>query len=78
MNRTHAHTQDKGHGHSHGVIDPSVKRSQEGLRAVLISLGVPGLTAAAQVFLFVLTDSVALLADLIHKAGDALTAGPQA
>jgi cation diffusion facilitator family transporter len=43
---------------------------------VSISLGVLGLTAIAQVGLFVLTDSVALLADLIHNAGDALTAIP--
>jgi cation diffusion facilitator family transporter len=35
-----------------------------------------GLTAAAQAAIFVLTDSVALLADLIHNVGDALTAVP--
>ena len=27
-----------GHGHSHGLIDPSIKRSREGLRAVAILL----------------------------------------
>ena len=35
-----------------------------------------GLTAAAQAVVFVLSGSVALLADLIHNAGDALTAIP--
>ena len=35
-----------------------------------------GLTAAAQVVIFVLSGSVALLADLIHNFGDALTAVP--
>lgn len=35
-----------------------------------------GVTAAAQVAVFVLSSSVALLADLIHNAGDALTAVP--
>ena len=35
-----------------------------------------GVTAAAQAVLYVLTDSVALLADLIHNVGDALTAVP--
>jgi cation diffusion facilitator family transporter len=35
-----------------------------------------GLTAVVQVAIFVLTDSVALLADLVHNAGDALTAVP--
>jgi cation diffusion facilitator family transporter len=64
------------HGHSHGLIDSSVRRSRAGLRAVLVSLLVLGLTAAAQVLVFVLSGSVALLADLIHNAGDALTAIP--
>jgi len=65
-----------GHGHSHGLIDESIKRSREGLRAVAISLGVLGLTATAQAFVFVLSGSVALLADMIHNFGDALTAVP--
>jgi hypothetical protein len=46
------------------------------VRAVLISLGVLGAAAAAQALVFVLSGSVALLADLIHNAGDALTALP--
>jgi cation diffusion facilitator family transporter len=64
------------HGHIHGLIDPSIRRSREGLRAVGISLAVLGLAAAAQVLIFVATDSIALLADLIHNFGDALTALP--
>jgi cation diffusion facilitator family transporter len=63
-------------GHLHGSIDPSVVRSREGLRAVLISLAVLGLTALAQIGVYVLSGSVALLADLVHNAGDALTALP--
>jgi cation diffusion facilitator family transporter len=35
-----------------------------------------GAAASAQALVFVLSDSVALLADLIHNAGDALTALP--
>ena len=35
-----------------------------------------GLTAAAQIALFALSGSVALLADVIHNAGDAATAIP--
>ena len=65
-----------GHGHSHGLVDPSIKRSRAGVRAVLISLGVLGLAAVAQAIIFVLSGSVALLADLIHNFGDALTAVP--
>lgn len=72
----HGHGNAHGHGHSHGLIDDSIKRSRDGLRAVLISLAVLGATAAAQAALFVLTGSVALLADLIHNFGDALTAVP--
>jgi cation diffusion facilitator family transporter len=73
---TGPHTHDYGHGHSHGLIDPSIKRSREGLRAVGLSLAVLGLTALAQVAIYVATGSVALLADLIHNFGDAATAIP--
>jgi cation diffusion facilitator family transporter len=65
-----------GHGHSHGLVADSIKRSHEGVRAVLISLAVLGLAALAQTLIFVLSGSVALLADLIHNFGDALTAVP--
>ena len=70
----HAH----GHGHSHGLVDASIKRSREGVRAVSLALLVLGLTAAAQVVVFVASGSVALLADLIHNIGDAATAIPLA
>ncbi len=64
------------HGHSHGLIDDSVKRSRAGLRAVGLSLAVLGVAAAAQTLIFVFSGSVALLADLIHNFGDAGTAIP--
>jgi cation diffusion facilitator family transporter len=66
------------HGHSHGLIDPSITRSRAGLRAVGASLGVLGVTAALQAVIYLATGSIALLADLIHNAGDALTAVPLA
>src|SRR3954453_7590487 len=78
----HAHSHDdrrsptQGHGHSHGLVDASIRRSRAGLRAVLASLAVLGGAAALQTLVFVLSDSVALLADLIHNFGDALTAVP--
>jgi cation diffusion facilitator family transporter len=72
----HGHSHGADHGHSHGLVDASIKRSREGLRAVLISLLVLGATAGAQIFVFVLSGSIALLADLIHNVGDALTAVP--
>jgi cation diffusion facilitator family transporter len=64
------------HGHSHGLVHDSIKRSREGVRAVLVSLGVLGVAAIAQTLIFASTGSVALLADLIHNFGDALTAVP--
>lgn len=69
-------TSDAPHGHSHGLLDASIKRSREGLRAVAFSLGVLTATALAQVAVFVVSGSVALLADLIHNFGDAATAVP--
>ena len=64
------------HGHSHGLVDRSIVRSHEGVKAVSISLAVLGVAAGLQLAVFLLTNSVALLADLIHNFGDALTAVP--
>ncbi len=72
------HHHGSEHVHTHGLVDRSIVRSKDGVRAVAISLGVLALTAAAQVVVFVLSGSVALLADLIHNGGDALTAIPLA
>jgi cation diffusion facilitator family transporter len=73
----HGHAHSHSHSHSHGhALDESVLRSRAGLRAVLASLGVLGATALVQAAIFGLSGSVALLADLIHNAGDALTAIP--
>jgi cation diffusion facilitator family transporter len=69
-------THDHDHGHSHGLVHESIKRSHDGIRAVLLALGVLGLTAIAQTVVFSLSGSVALLADLIHNFGDAATAIP--
>ncbi|MES1247729.1 MAG: cation diffusion facilitator family transporter [Actinomycetota bacterium] len=64
------------HGHSHGLVDPSIVRSRDGVRTVAVSLAVLAAAAGAQAVVFVATGSVALLADLIHNFGDALTAVP--
>jgi cation diffusion facilitator family transporter len=69
-------TEDGGHGHSHGLVDRSIVRSHEGVKAVSISLAVLGVAAVIQLLIFLLSGSVALLADLIHNFGDALTAIP--
>ncbi len=64
------------HEHSHGLVDRSILRSHAGIRAVSWSLGILTITALAQAFIYTRTLSVALLADLIHNFGDALTAIP--
>jgi cation diffusion facilitator family transporter len=64
------------HGHSHGLVDRSIVRSRAGVKAVSLSLAILGGAAAAQAGIFVVSGSVALLADLIHNIGDALTAVP--
>jgi cation diffusion facilitator family transporter len=51
-------------------------RSRDGLKTVGLSLGVLLVTSILQTVIFVVTGSVALLADLIHNFGDALTAIP--
>jgi cation diffusion facilitator family transporter len=76
MRDVHPHDHDAVHGHSHGLVDPSITRSRDGLRVVGASLAVLTVTALIQAAIYVATDSVALLADLIHNAGDALTAVP--
>jgi cation diffusion facilitator family transporter len=73
---SHSHGHSHAHGHSHGLVDASIKRSRAGLRAVGLALLVLGLTAIAQAIVFAASGSVALLADLIHNAGDAATAVP--
>ena len=67
---------DHDHGHTHGLVDPSIIRSEEGVKAVSLSFAVLLVTALIQVWLFRASHSIALLADTIHNAGDALTAIP--
>jgi hypothetical protein len=72
-------------GHSPRAARPApcvaarvLPRHREGLIAVGLSPLVLGATALAQAVIFVLSGSVALLADLIHNFGDAATAIPLA
>ncbi len=66
----------EGHAHSHGLVDPSIVRSREGVKAVSLSFLILFVTSLVQVIIFKRSHSVALLADTIHNAGDALTAIP--
>lgn len=81
VEHSHSHTEHghaHAHGHSHGGVDPALLRSREAMRTLWISLTILGVTAAFQVVVVVLSDSVALLADSVHNIGDALTAVPLA
>lgn len=65
--------------HSHDVrdkTDSAMETSKEGIRALWISLGVLGATAALQMIIVVWSGSVALLGDTMHNFADALTAIP--
>jgi cation diffusion facilitator family transporter len=66
-------------GHSHDPadqVDGSLEVSDEGRRAVLISLAVLAGTAGLQAVVVVLSSSVALLGDTLHNFADAVTAVP--
>ena len=65
-----------GHGHTHGVADPSVLTSARGIWATKVSLAALLATAAFQVVVVVFTGSIALLADTVHNISDAATAVP--
>jgi cation diffusion facilitator family transporter len=65
--------------HSHDPsesTDEALEASEEGKRAVLVSLAVLGVTALLQAAVVLLSGSVALLADTVHNLSDALTAVP--
>lgn len=72
----HDHDNHQGHGHSHGLVDPSIVRSKAGVKAVSLSFAVLIITAIIQLFAYGKGNSVSLLTDLIHNAGDAMTALP--
>jgi cation diffusion facilitator family transporter len=83
LDPNHTHTEElvehddaDEHDHAHGLVDRSILRSRAGIRAVSWSLAILTVTALAQAFIYSRTLSVALLADLIHNFGDALTAIP--
>jgi cation diffusion facilitator family transporter len=68
--------QSRSDSHGHGAIDRVLLSSERGIWATKISLAALLATACIQIVIFVLTGSVALLADTIHNFGDAATALP--
>jgi cation diffusion facilitator family transporter len=72
----HAGRDSQGHGHTHGVIDPSIASTERGVWAVKWSFIGLTVTALLQAVVVFFSGSVALLADTIHNLGDASTAIP--
>src|ERR1700730_8548607 len=72
----HSEQARHGHGHAHGVVDPSFAPSDRGVWALKWSFVGLMVTAAIQVVVVVLSGSVGLLADTIHNFADAATAIP--
>jgi cation diffusion facilitator family transporter len=73
---SHHHGRRTGHDHSHGVVDPLIATTAEGLWALKWSFVVLMITALLQVAVVIVSGSVGLLADTIHNFGDAATAIP--
>ena len=72
----HGPDDGKGHGHTHGSIDPTIATTTKGIWAIKWSFVVLAITSALQLVVVVISGSVALLADTIHNVGDAVTAIP--
>jgi cation diffusion facilitator family transporter len=67
---------DAVHDHQAYHHREDAERSRDGIRTVAKSLAVLLAAAVVQIVIFLATGSIALLADLIHNTGDALTAVP--
>jgi cation diffusion facilitator family transporter len=65
-----------GHGHTHGVVDATIATTTRGIWAIKWSFVILAITAAIQFAVVLASGSVALLADMIHNVGDAVTAIP--
>lgn len=90
----HAHDHEHGPGgglvgrvrellapHSHDAadsVDHALETSERGMRALVVSLAVLGVTASLQAVVFLWSGSIALLGDTLHNVADALTAIPLA
>lgn len=72
----HDHHHHGGHSHGAAMLDPALEASRDGMRALLLSLGLLAVTAATQAVIVALSGSVALLSDTVHNLADALTAVP--
>jgi cation diffusion facilitator family transporter len=74
MNQPKGKTEE--HTHSHISVDVSVLTSKRGIWAVKWSFIILAITALFQIIIFLVSGSIALLADTIHNIADATTAIP--
>lgn len=69
-----------GFGHTHGYTelasDNAIHDNQLGIRTIWLALIILAITTILQVFIYVASGSVALLADTVHNLGDALNSIP--
>lgn len=72
----HDHGETGKHGHTHGVIDPTIATTARGIWAIKWSFVILAVTAILQLGVVFISGSVGLLADTIHNVGDAVTAIP--
>lgn len=73
----HKHPDHTGaHGHTHGMVDPSLVSTERGIWAIKWSFVGLMITALLQIVIVYYSGSVALLSDTIHNLGDATTAIP--
>lgn len=76
-NAAHSHgSEEGGHGHTHGVMDPTIATTTRGIWAIKWSFTVLFIAALIQAAIMAFSGSIALLADTIHNFGDAVTAIP--
>lgn len=66
----HGHDGPGGHGHSHTSFDRELATRREAVRAIWISVAGLGATAAIQLAIVAMSDSVSLFADALHNVGD--------
>src|SRR5665811_679055 len=67
----HSH-EGAGHGHTNGVADASLTTTDRGIWAIKWSFVILAITAALQLIVVIVSNSVALLADTIHNIADCL------
>ncbi len=69
-----------GHDHKHGYADLASDRAfhdnQLGIRTIWLALLILGITTVLQIVVYLMSNSVALLADTVHNVGDALNSIP--